>query len=149
MAILDPQGAVFARLNSQSSVTNIMDTYTPVGGVSGPALFSSAVPPDHKYGPKASAIIDAPTSNQSDDTATEEYRDIVIRVRLYNAPDGSNQTLMQAAETIRDVLKNWPDEVIGGATYKVVSVSGPDAAPTTDPIVDGLLLSVRLLIKES
>ena len=146
---LDPQGAVFARLTSLTSVTDFMNTYTPVGGVSGPALFSSLIPADHDLGPKPTAVIDPPFSNLSDDTATEAYRDLSIRVRLYSAPDGSNQALMEAAENIRAALKSWPIETIDGAVYQVQSVSGPDAAPTTDPIVDGLLLSVRLLIKES
>lgn len=147
--MLDPQGALYARLLSQVSFTNLMDTYTPPGGSSVTALFSSVMPSDHDLGPKVSGIIDAPFLNREDDTATDFNREVGINVRLYNAPDGSNLNLITAGEQARSVIKSWPSEIISGAEYQVASVTGPEAAPTTNPAADGLLLTVRLLIKES
>lgn len=142
--MLDLQGAVYTRLIGQTALTALLATYAGQ-----PAIFSSAMPSDHDLGPKASLIIDAPFANRSDDTITEEYRDAEIRIRCFAAPDGSNLALLQAAEATRAALKQWPRETISGAEFQVSSVTGPDAAPTTDPSVDGLLVSVRILIKES
>lgn len=143
--MLDTQGAIFSRLNAVTDVTDRVADYA----VGVKAIFSSAFPADHKLGPKPSILIDLPATNEEADTASDEYRETDSVIRIYSVPDGSNLSLVQAGEAVRNALKSWPNEVINGATFMVTSVSGPESAPTDDPSVDGLLLRVRQLIKET
>lgn len=142
--MLDTQGAIYSRLTSQSAVTDLVADFGAVK-----AIFSSAMPQDHTLGPDPTIIIDLPVTSVENDTATDEYRETDSLIRIFSVPDGSNLKLLQAGEAVRTAMKSWPTEVINGRTFRVLSVSGPEAAPTDDPSVDGLLLRVRQLIKET
>lgn len=142
--MLDTQGAIYSRLSAVSAVTDLLDSFA-----GGPAVFSSNMPTGFDLGPKPMVLVDLPALSTEQDTASEEYRETDSVIRIFSVPDGSNLELTQAGEAVRSALKSWPTETINGATYQVLSVSGPEAAPTDDPSVDGLLLRVRHLIKET
>jgi len=142
--MLDTQGAIYTRLNGLAAVTDLVAAYG-----AGNAIFSSAMPQDHEIGPDPTIIIDLPATNVENDTASSEYRETDSVIRIFSVPDGSNLKLVQAGEAVRTAMKGWPVETINGADFQVLSVSGPEAAPTSDPSVDGLLLRVRQLIKET
>jgi hypothetical protein len=143
--MLDTQGAIYTRVNAVTAVTDLVANY--VGG--GKAIFSSAMPQDHELGPDPTILIDLPATSVENDTASDEYRETDSVIRIFSVPNGSNLKLLQAGEAVRSAMKSWPVEVIDGSTFQVLSVSGPEAAPTSDPSVDGLLLRVRQLIKET
>lgn len=142
--MLDTQGAIFNRLSAVSAVTDLVAAYG-----AGKAIFSSAMPSDFSIGPDPVILIDLPATNEEADTASDNYRETDSVVRLFSVPDGSNVKLLQAGEAVRSALKSWPVETIDGSVFRVSSVSGPESAPTDDPSVDGLLLRVRQIIKET
>jgi|SRR6056297_151364 len=144
MAILDPQAAVYGRLSSDSSLTARLSSYN-----SGPAIFADFAPHDHVIDDKPIIVISAPSQSEADDTYTEDYRDLTMGVRLYHRPQGSSADLEAAAEHTRQILKSWPAGAITNGSLVDASVSGPVAAPTEDPALEGRLLQVRLRIKET
>lgn len=146
---LDPQGAVYSRLIGDNALTALLQTYTPPGGSAGPSIFSTALPNGYDFGPKPSIIIDKPIGNVSDDTYSEDYRDLTIRVRLFATLDGPSGDLNTAAEAARARLKSWAVETINGADYQALDVFGPEDAPSGEPGIDGLLVTARLYIKEA
>lgn len=144
MAILDPQKEVYGRLSSDSALTSLLSTHNTA-----PAIFSDFVPHDHVIDDKPVIVVVAPNQNEDDDTYTEEYRDLLMNVRLYHRPQGSSADLEAAAEQTRQTLKSWPAGAITNGSLVDASVSGPVAAPTEDPALEGRLLQVRLYIKET
>jgi hypothetical protein len=144
MAILDPQAAVFGRLTADSGFTARLSSYN-----SAPAIFSDVTPHDHVIDDKPIIVISAPSQNENDDTYTEDYRDLTMGIRLYHRPQGSSADLEAASEHARQILKSWPEGAITNGSLVDASVSGPVAAPTEDPALEGRLLQVRLRIKET
>lgn len=141
--MLDIQKAIYTRLAADATLTGLLATFAGA-----PAIFSSRIHADHTLGDPPTIIISQPKANTSDDDASDDWREALVDCRVYNIPNGSTSTLNQAGERARTVLKSWPVETIDGAVYQAAAVTGPVEAPTSDPSADGLLVSVRLRIKE-
>lgn len=144
MAIIDPQEALFQRLTADATLMGQIDTHD-----SRPAVFADYAPYGFVVGTDPIIILAAPSLNESDDTFTEEYRIVNQDARLYHRPQGSSYAIERAAEQARAVIKTWPLGAITGGTLRDVTVTGPVAAPTEDPELEGRLLQVRLLIQET
>lgn len=146
---MDAQGALFSYLISDNAFTALLATYTPAGGVAGPALFTNEIPEDFVNGVLPCGVIDAPNLNDREPTASERYRDIACNIRFYHIPAGSNKPLLDAAEAAGDSLDLLSSFAYGDDTYVDTTVTGPVRAPTTNPSADGVVLSARLNVKES
>lgn len=144
MAILDPQKDVFVRLSSDVALTAQLATYR-----SAPAVFADYAPTDYQFGPLPAIVVASPSANESDDTYTEDYRQVTLNVRLYHLPQGSSAALELAGEQARLTLKSWASGAMTGGSLTASAVSGPVEAPTQDPALEGRLLQVRLTIKET
>lgn len=144
MAIIDPQEAVFGRLSGDATLTALIGTHDARS-----AIFSDYAPYGFEIATDPIIILSAPSENVSDDTFTEEFRQVALDVRMYHRPDGSSYALERAAEQARATLKSWTLGAITGGTLKDVTVTGPVAAPTEDPELEGRLLQVRLFIQET
>lgn len=144
MSIIDPQEALFQRLSGDAAYTTLLDVHD-----SRVALFSDYAPYGFQIGDKPIGIISAPSQNVSDDTYTEEFRQVLLELRMYHRPQGSSYALDRAAEQARATLKTWPLGAITGGTLKDVTVTGPVTAPTEDPELEGRRLPIQLLIQET
>jgi hypothetical protein len=144
--LIDAQAILYQRLSGDITVTSLMGGYG-----AGAAIFSVPVPHNFVVGVEPSTLIDYPLGSEDDDSYTEFYRVVDIRVRLYGKPDpsvGGTAALNRAAEAVRDSIKNWPRSAVAGGVMISATVSGPVDAPTTDPTNAGRLLNVRLKLKE-
>jgi hypothetical protein len=143
--MLDITGAVFTRLNSDSTLAALLAPYG-----AGRALVSDPPPADLiVQGPEVVCIIAAPTDNEAEDTYTEDYRRAALNVRLYSRPNGSTLTLDTAAERVRALLRSWPAGSVTGGTLIDAAVSGPVAGPSSDPSVEGRIVTARLIFLEA
>ena len=142
--MIDIQKDVFARLAADTSLASIVGTYGDAV-----AIFTDYVPSDFVIGADPALVVDAPFDNADFDTFNQYGRTIQLNVRCYHKPDGNSLSLMQAAERARTVLKLWPAGSITAADLVDATVTGPVSAPTDDPALSGLLLSVRLIIQET
>ena len=143
--MIDPQAEVFARLTGDATLTALLSTF---GGA--PAVFEDGkVAPEFEHGPQPMAVVTPPTNNGNPDTLDSFMRDELVTVRLYHKPDGSSLPLHQAAERIRALFKNWGGVAVAGGDLIHAEVSGPFPAPTDDPSLDGRIVSISLLIKET
>lgn len=146
--MVDAQSEVYKRLVGTAGLIALLDTYGVV-----PAVFSTPSPHDYVTSVLPSILVDYPLGSDDQDTYTEQYRLIDLRVRLYAKPDpsqGGTARLNSAANEARQALKTWgPVDLIGGERIISATVSGPVDAPTTDPTNAGRLLNVRLFVKEA
>jgi hypothetical protein len=146
--MIDPQAEVFKRLASASALLPLLDSY----GASA-SIFAVPAPHDYTVSFAPSILVDYPLGSDDNDTYTEEYRVVDLRVRLYAKPDpsqGGTAKLNLAANEAYQALKTWgPVNLTGGARMISATVSGPVDAPTTDPTNAGRLLNVRLFLKEA
>lgn len=142
--MIDIQKDVFARLSADTSLASIVGAYG--GGV---AIFTDYIPSDFVADADPVIIVAAPFDSADFDTFDQYGRTIQLNVRLYHKPSGNSLSLMQAAERARTVLKTWPAGSITAASLVDATVTGPVSAPTDDPALSGLLLSVRLIIQET
>lgn len=146
--MIDPQAEVFKRLASAPALLPLLDSY----GAS-PSIFSVPAPHDYTVSFAPSVLVDYPLGSDDNDTYTEEYRVVDLRVRLYSKPDpsqGGTAKLNLAANEAYKALKTWgPASLIGGGRMISATVSGPVDAPTTDPTNAGRLLNVRLFLEEA
>ena len=145
--MIEVQSEVYKRLLADGSLSSLLAAYGAV-----PAIFSVPVPHDYIVGVLPSVLIDYPLGSDDDDTYSENYRNVDIRVRLYGKPDpsvGGTARLNLAANAARDALKTWGRSAVTGGEIISATVSGPVDAPTTDPTNAGRLLNVRLLVKEA
>lgn len=143
--MIDPQADVFARLIGDATLTALLLQY---GGA--PAVFEDGkVPAKLEHGTLPIAVVTPSTNAGNPDTLTSSMREEQINVRLYHKPDGTSTPLHQAAERVRALFKNWGAASVTGATLIHAEVSGPFPAPTDDPSLDGRIVSISLLIKET
>ncbi len=138
--MIDPVGAVYARLNADDALVAMSDV-----------IFHEDTPPaNHLVGAAPTIIIATPHDQSERDDFTDNYRETALRIRLYSKPDGSALVLDQAAEAVRASFKTWPKTAIAnGELVGVLSVEGPTPAPTDDPTISGRIVSVRLYLKEN
>lgn len=143
--MLDHQAAVFARLTGDATLTALLATYA-----SAPAVFEDgSVAPEYEHGVLPMVVVGAPTHAGDSDTFDANMRAETIGLRLYHQPDGSSLPLVQAAERVRALFKNWGSVAIDGGTVIQTEVAGPVPAPTDDPSLDGRIVQLSLLIKET
>jgi hypothetical protein len=93
--------------------------------------------------------VGAPAHAGDDDTFSEAMRSEQIGLRLYHKPEGASLPLVQAAERVRTLFRNWGAVAITGGTVIQTEVAGPIPAPTDDPSLDGRIVQLSLLIKET
>lgn len=145
--MIEIQAEVYKRLLADAALPALLDAYGVV-----PAIFSVPVPHDYIVSVLPSVLVDYPLASEDDDTYTENFRNVDLRVRLYGKPDpsvGGTLKLNLAANAARDALKTWGRSAVTGGEIISATVSGPVDAPTTDPTNAGRLLQVRLLVKEA
>lgn len=143
--MLDHQAAVFARLTGDATLTALLAVYATA-----PAVFEDgSVPPELEHGDKPIIVVGAPAHAGDDDTFSEAMRSEQIGLRLYHKPEGASLPLVQAAERVRTLFKNWGAVAITGGTVIQTEVAGPIPAPTDDPSLDGRIVQLSLLIKET
>lgn len=143
--MLDHQAAVFARLTGDATLTALLATYA-----SAPAVFEDgSVAPEFEHGVLPIVVVGAPTHAGDSDTFDAFMRTETIALRLYHQPEGASLPLVQAAERIRTLFKNWGSVAITGGTVIQTEVAGPIPAPTDDPSLDGRIVQLSLLIKET
>lgn len=143
--MLDHQAAVFARLTGDATLTALIALYA-----SAPAVFEDGkVPPEFEHGDKPIIVVGAPAHAGDADTFSEAIRSEQIGLRLYHKPDWSSLPLAQAAERVRTLFKNWGAVAITGGTVIQTEVVGPSPAPTDDPSLDGRIVQLTLLIRET
>jgi len=142
---MDLQAVVFARLTGDATLTALLATYATA-----PAVFEDGkVPVEFEHGTKPLAVVTPPSNSGNPDTLDAALRDEQISIRLYHKPQGSSTPIHQAAERVRALFKNWGSAAVTGGTVIHAEVSGPFPAPTDDPSLDGRIVSINLLIKES
>lgn len=143
--MLDHQAAVFARLTGDATLQALLATHA-----SAPAVFEDgATPPEFTHGVLPIVVVGAPTHVNDDDTLSEAMRSEQIALRLYHRPVGASLPIVQAAERIRTLFKNWGPVAVTGGTVIQTEVVGPSPAPTDDPSIDGRVVILSLLIKEA
>ena len=144
--MINAQSLVYQQLASVPALASTLDAFGAA-----PAIFSVPVPHNYTVSALPSVLIDVPISAEDDDTYTEEYRVIDIRIRVYQKPDpknGGTAKLDLAASQVRNALKFWPKGAVEGGQFISATVSGPVDAPTSDPTNSGRLVSARLFFKE-
>ena len=147
--MIDTTQDLFAYL---SGITNVTDTVDVYHGA--PAIFDSAVPPDHEITLPV-IVIDYPTFSDRLHSSTRIIRDIVIPVRLYAQTQftragltfNDTMPLQAASEAVADALITMRIPVTGG-TLRGVFVDGPIIAPTESPSISGRLITLRWNIEE-
>lgn len=143
--MIDPQADVFARLIGDATLTALLAEFS-----SAPAVFEDGkAPSEFEHGENAMVVVTPATNNANPDTFSASMREEIVTVRLYHKPDGSSLPLQQAAERVRALFKNWGSVAGTGGTIIHAEVSGPFPAPTDDPSLDGRIVSITLLIKET
>lgn len=142
---MDVQAIVFARITGDATLTALLGVHSAA-----PAVFEDGkVSPEFEHGTKPLCVITPPSNNANPDTLDAALREELITVRLYHKPAGSSSPLHLAAERVRALFKNWGSAAVTGGTVIHAEVSGPFPAPTDDPSLDGRIVSITLLIKES
>jgi hypothetical protein len=147
--MINARSIVFQRLLADGTLTALLGGYGSAPSV--PAIFTAPVPHNLVTGIDPHIIVDFPIGDDDDDTYTEEYREVDLRVRLYSKPHpsvGGTQKLDDAAVAARKALKSWPRSNVTGGVFISATVTGPVDAPTTDPTNAGRLLNVRLNLQE-
>ena len=143
--MIDILGAVYSRLNGDATLLAALKPYG-----SGRAIVADPPPADLLTDSENPIlIIGAPFDDEADDTYTENYRVVSLRVRLYHRPSGSSLPLDTAAERVRTLLRGWPAGNISGGILIDAAVSGPVAGPTEDPAVEGRIVTARLILQET
>jgi hypothetical protein len=143
--MIDPQGIVFTRLIEDATLVALLQEFDLE-----PAVFEDGkVDPEYAFAVLPIAVVTPPTNNGNPDTLDASLRDEQVSVRLYHKPDGSSLPLHQASERVRALFKNWGSAAVDGGTVIHAEVSGPFPAPTDDPSLDGRIVSISLLIKET
>jgi hypothetical protein len=143
--MLDHQAAVFARLTGDATLLALIAAHATA-----PAVFEDgAVPPEFAHGVKPIIVVSSPSHAGDDDTMDGKLRSELIALRLYHQPNGASLPLQQAAERARTLFKDWGAVAITGGTVIQTEVSGPFPAPTDDPSLDGRIIQLTLLIKET
>jgi hypothetical protein len=146
--MINAQAEIFKRLAGDITLAGLLDGYGAA-----PAVFSVPVPHNYVVGFLPSVLVDYPLGSEDEDTYTEEYRQVDVRVRLYAKPDpsqGGTAKLNLAADAVYRSLKTWSKAPLdGGGEMISATVTGPVDAPTTDPTNAGRLVSVRLFLKEA
>ena len=122
-------------------------TLAQYGGA--PALLTEPVADDYEVQVLPSIIIGEPILNDADDTFTHDGRDVQLRVRIYCKHNGSSIAINAVAEAARALLHNWSTPTFPGGNLLASLVSGPVAGPTSDPSIEGRVLTVSLKIKET
>ena len=142
---MNPQAVVFARITGDATLTALLASYAAA-----PAVFDDGkVPAEFEHGSLPMAVLTPPSNNGNPDTFSEKMREEVLSVRLYHKPAGSSLPLHSAAARVRALFKNWGATAITGGTLIHAEVSGPFPAPTDDPSLDGRIINITLLIKET
>lgn len=142
---MNVQAVVFARIIADTALVALLATHAAA-----PAVFEDGkVSPEFEHGALPLAVITPASNNGNPDTLDAAMREEVITVRLYHKPEGSSAPLRNAAERLRALFKNWGSAAVTGGTVIHAEVSGPFPAPTDDPSLDGRIVSITLLIKES
>lgn len=143
--MIDPQAVAYARLTGDATLAAMLATYG-----SGRAVFEDGkTPPEFAFGTAPAVLVGAPAHQGNDDSFDADMRLEQLIVRLYHRPDGSSLPLHTAAERVRALFNKWGPAAITGGTMINATVSGPVPAPTEDPTLDGRLMYLTLLIKET
>lgn len=143
---MDTFALIHARLSGDAALAADLSFYDAA-----PAIFSERGPDGFMFeGPTAAVIIAAPTGNEPDDTLTEFGREVRQDVRLYANDTGSSALLDRAAERVRSLFHaRHADLSITGGKVVGSRVTGPVAAPTTDPSLIGRRLTLQLTLEEN
>lgn len=143
--MIDPQGVAFSRMAADATLTALLAEFQEA-----PAIFEDGqVPPEFQFGSTPIAVVASPAHQGDDDTFDADMRREQITVRLYHRAEGSSLPLQAAAEQVRALFKNWGPSAITGGTMVNATVSGPLPAPTEDPTLDGRIVYLTMLIKET
>jgi hypothetical protein len=142
--MLDHQAAVFSRLYNDIALAGMLAEYGEA-----PAIFEDGqVPYEYEFTSRPIIVVEPPAHQEDRDTFDADMRIELLRLRLYHRPAGASLPIQQAAERVRELVRNWTGDITGGRIINT-TVSGPQPAPTDDPSLDGRLLSITLLIKET
>lgn len=143
--MIDVQAVVFGRLTADATLTAQLATYGDA-----PAVFEDGkVPADLVADDDPFVVVTPPTNDANDEDFSAARRVETIAMRLYHKPQGSSLSLQIAAERVRALFRNWGPASVTGGSVLHASVAGPSPAPTDDPSLDGRIVSVSLIIKES
>lgn len=141
---MDLQAIIYEHLSGDSSVVSQLAEFN--GGF---ALFASFAPEGVTLSERPIVIIDAPNSDDDEDTFSEEYRRAETFVRLYSKSAGTEGLLVNTAEAVRKSLKAWSPGAVAGGEMVGTTVRGPIIAPVASPDEQGRLITVNTLIKET
>jgi hypothetical protein len=141
---IDATAGVRTRLAGNAPLCASLALY---GGA--PAILTEPVADDYEVAVAPSIIVGEPILNDADDTFTDGGRDVQLRVRIYSKHGGSSIAINAVAEAARALLHNWFTPTFPGGNLLASLVSGPVAGPTSDPSIEGRLLTVSLKIKEA
>jgi len=141
---MDASAGIRSRLAGNAPLCALLAVY---GGV--PAILTEPLPADYEVEAKPSIIVGEPILNDADDTYTNNGRDIQLRARIYSKHNGSSIAINAVAEAARALLHNWTTASFPGGSLLASFVSGPVAGPTSDPSIEGRILTVSLKIKEA
>ncbi len=132
-------------LSGDTTLTNLLGTFTPTTGSARPAIFTYEPIPKNVEGPyviTVGEISDEPALDTKDSTGRRIVRDI----RAYVPAKGSTAAIETIADRIR-VLFHRVSVSMSGFTTIYVNVSGPIVLDELD--VYGRVLSVELLLATS
>ena len=143
--MLDIIGALYTRLSSDATLLAALKPYG-----AGRAIVSDPPPSDLLAdSDDPILIVGAPFADEADDTYTEDYRAVAVNIRLYHRPAGSSLSLDTAAERVRTLLRSWPAGAVTGGSLINAAVSGPVAGPSSDPSVEGRIVTARMIFRET
>ncbi|NNE59116.1 MAG: hypothetical protein HKN36_13495 [Hellea sp.] len=148
--MIDVVGDLYQYLITQSSVTNLLDSYA-----GSPAIFAGSVPPDHEIGLPI-IVIDYPSVQDRKHTSSTINREIQTGIRIYaqvsftRAGAGFHDTLplQQASEAIAEAMITAQIPVSGGK-LRGAKITGPVNAPTESTSLAGRLIKLRWNIEEN
>lgn len=140
---LDIAGAVRARLAGDATLVGMLALYAGA-----PAVLVDPPPDDYEADILPSIIVGEPHYDEDDSDLTFDGREVILRVRVYAKHNGSSVALNAAAERVRSLLKHWTADNFSDGKLSASFVSGPVQGPTSDPSIEGRILTPRLLIKE-
>lgn len=145
--MIDPQAVVFARLTADATLTALLLSYAAA-----PAVFEDGKAPAGAVDALATlplALVTPATNQANPKTFDAKWREERVDVRLYHKPAGSSLPLQQAAERVRVLFDDYGPASITSGSVVNATVSGPFPAPTDDPSLDGRIVQLTLLIKET
>lgn len=115
--------ALYAKLTAASALTDLLPTYTPVGGAgSQPAIFQAEVPEDAIL--PYVVLVGPVGDSELDDKTDHSGRDVLYQIDVYAAKSGSVLPLEAICEAVRSALHRQA-LTVSGLTHVETEIAGP------------------------